>query len=48
MVVLGRNPSIQMAGLVSSFKYDENKYMEEEALEEYTLVYMEASYEDIC
>ena len=44
MGMLGVNPYIQMDGLVSSFKYEENNFMVAEALEEYVLASMEAAY----
>ena len=46
MGMLGRNPSIQMYGLGSSFKYEENNSMVAEVLEEYALASAEEYYEE--
>ena len=43
--MFGENPSTQMAGLVSSFKYEESNYMVSEEMEEYVLASSEAAYE---
>ena len=43
--MLGVNPSIKMAVLGGIFKYVDNKSIIVEALEEYTLAYIEADYE---
>ena len=45
-VILAGNPSTQMDGSGSSFKYEESNSMEAEAMEEYALASAEADYED--
>ena len=45
-VILVGNPSTQMDGSGSSFKYEESNSMEAEAMEEYALASAEADYED--
>ena len=45
MAMLEGNPSIQMAGLVSSFQYEENNSMMSELLKEYVLASAEEAYE---
>ena len=46
MSMPGGSPSIKMAGLISSFKYEENNYMSAETIEEHELAYAEAAYEN--
>ena len=46
MVIIGGNPSIQISGLTSSFRFEEYSSMSLEALDEYVLAYSEAYYKD--
>ena len=46
MVMIGGNPSIQMAGYGSRFQTPDNNYMLAEALEEYELASEDSAYED--
>ena len=46
MVMLGGNPSTQMAGLVGSFQSEEINSIVAEAVKEYMLASEESSYED--
>ena len=46
MVMLAGNPSTQMAGLSSSFKYQESNSVLAEEMEKYALASAEVAYED--
>ena len=46
MSMPGRSPSIKTAGLFSSFQAEGNKSMVAETMEEYSLAFEEAAYEN--